>query len=151
MERKNHTGKKLLAMLLIFGLGFWAGYYVGQRPLEEVKRQLQELSQEVVEQTIGSGEGDKLPAQKKVLRAMTEFMDGKAKILDGKPEEAIDEIEETLDYLKEALKMKGEESSDALIETMSNIDDLRQSLADGQAVSQEALEDAQAKLEALLL
>ena len=65
MERKNHTGKKLLAMILIFGLGFWAGYYVGQRPLEEVKRQLQELSQEVMEQTIGSGEGDKLPAQKK--------------------------------------------------------------------------------------
>lgn len=150
MERKNHTGKKLLAMILIFGLGFWAGYYVGQRPLEEVKKQLQKLSQEVVEQTIGLGEGEKLVAQKKVLQAMSEFVDGKAKILAGKPDEAIDEIEETLDYLKEALKMKGAESSDALIETMSNIDDLRQSLADGQAVSREALEDVQAKLEALL-
>ena len=49
MERKNHTRKRLLAMILIFGLGFWAGYYVGQQPLEEVKRQLQELSQEVME------------------------------------------------------------------------------------------------------
>lgn len=142
--------KKVLAILLIFGLGFWAGYYVGQRPLEEVQRQLQELSQEVVEQTIGLG-NEELLAQNNVLRALSGFVDGKAKILGGKPDEAVAELEKTLDYLKEAVKIKGAESSDALIETMSKIGDLRQSLADGQAVSQEALEDMQANLEALLL
>lgn len=142
--------KKFLATILIFGLGFWAGYYVGQRPLEEVQRQLQELSQEVVEQTIGLG-NEELLAQNNVLRALSRFVDGKAKILGGKPDEAMAELEETLDYLKEAVKIKGAESSDALIETMSKIGDLRQSLADGQAVSQEALEDVQTNLEALLL
>lgn len=142
--------KKFLAILLIFGLGFWAGYYVGQRPLEEVQRQLKELSQEVVEQTIGLG-NEELLAQNNVLRALSGFVDGKAKILGGKPDEAVAELEKTLDYLKEAVKIKGAETSDALIETMSKIDDLRQSLADGQAVSQEALEDVQANLEALLL
>ena len=150
MERKNQMGKKVLAMILIFGLGFWAGYYVGQRPLEEVKKQLQELSQKVVKQTIGLG-NEELLVQNNVLRALSGFVNGKAKILDGKSDEALAEMEKTLDYLKEAVKMKGAESSDALIETMSNIDDLRQSLADGEAVSQEALEDVQAKLEALLL
>lgn len=147
---KNQAMKKFLAMILIFGLGFWAGYYVGQRPLEEVKRQLQELSQKVVKQTIGLG-NEELLAQNNVLRALTGFVNGKAKILDGKSDEALAEIEKTLDYLKEAVKMKGAESSDALIETMSNIEDLRRTLADGQAVSQEALEDVQVKLEALLL
>jgi len=142
--------KKFLAILLIFGLGFWAGYYVGQRPLEEVQRQLQELSQEVVEQTIGLG-NEELLAQNNVLRALSGFVDGKAKILGGKPDEAVAELERTLDYLKEAVKIKGAETSDALIKTMSKIDDLRQSLADGQAVSQETLEDVQANLEALLL
>ena len=78
-------------------------------------------------------------------------MDGKAKILDGKPDEAVAELEKTLDYLKEVVKLEREETSDALFETMSKIGDLRRSLADGQAVSREALEDAQAKLEALLL
>lgn len=150
MERRNHMGKKFLAMILIFGLGFWAGHYVGQRPLEEVKTQLQDLSQKVVKQTIGMG-NEELLAQNNVLRALSGFVNGKAKILDGKSDEALAEMEKTLDYLKEAVRMKGAESSDALIETMSNIDDLRQSLADGQAVSREALEDVQAKLEGLLL
>ena len=150
MEKKNHTGKKILAMILLFGLGFWAGYYVGQRPLEEIKRQLQELSQEVVEQTVGLVEGDLL-VQKKVLQASSEFLNGRAKILAGKPEEAVAELDETLDYLEEAVKIKGEETPDALRETMWKIRELRDSLANGQAVSREALEDVQAKLEALLL
>lgn len=142
--------KKFLAIVLIFGAGFWAGYYMGQRPPEEVKKQLQELSQEVVDQTVGLVEGDLL-VQKKFLQAMSGFLDGKARILDGKPDEAIAELEKTLDYLGQAVKMKGVETSDALLEAMSTIGDLRRSLADGQTVSQEALEEAQEKLEALLL
>ena len=141
--------KKFLAIVLILGAAFGAGYYVGRQPPEEVKKQLQELSQEVVQQTVGLVEGDLL-VQKKFLQAMSGFLDGKAKILAGKPDEAIVELEETLDYLEEAVKIKGEETSDALLETMSKIGDLRRSLADGQAVSQEALDEAQEKLEALL-
>ena len=141
--------RKFLAILLILGAAFGAGYYVGRQPPEEIQKQLQELSQEVVDQTVGLVEEDLL-VQKKFLQAMSGFLDGKAKILAGKPDEAIAELEETLDYLEEAVKMKGEETSDALLETMSKIGDLRRSLADGQAVSQEALDDAQEKLEALL-
>lgn len=141
--------RKFLAILLILGAAFGAGYYVGRQPPEEVQKQLQELSQEVVDQTVGLVEEDLL-VQKKFLQAMSGFLDGKAKILAGKPDEAVAELEETLDYLEEAVKMKGEETSDALLETMSKIGDLRRSLADGQAVSQEALDDAQEKLEALL-
>lgn len=149
--------KKFWAIVLLLGLAFGAGYYVGRQPPEEVKKQIKDLSQEVVEQTqevmkqtIGKEEGPFL-LQKKVLQAKSGFLDGKAKIMDGKPDEAVVELEKTLEYLKEAVKLEGEETSDALLETMSKIGDLRRSLADGQAVSQEALEDVQAKLEALLL
>ena len=142
--------RKLLAMVLILGAAFGAGYYVGRQPPEEVKKQLQELSQGVVDQTVGLVEGDLL-VQKKIVQAMSGFLNGRAKILDGNPDEAVVELEETLDYRKEAVKRGGEEPSDALLETMAKIGDLRRSLADGQAVSREALEDVQAKLEALLL
>jgi len=141
--------KKLFALILILGAVFWAGYYVGQQPPEEVKKQLQELSQEVMEQTIGLGE-EELLAQKKFLQAMSRFLNGKAKILASQPDAAIAELEKTLDYLEEAARMKGEETSDAIQATMSKIRDLQDSLANDRTVPQKALEDAQEKLEALL-
>jgi len=141
---------KFLTILLILGAVFWTGYYVGRQPPEEVKRQIHELSQGVVEQTVGLVEGDLL-VQKKVVQATSGFLNGRATILDGKPKEAIVELEKTLDYLEQAVRMKGSETSDALREAMANVDDLQRSLADGQAVSQEKLEAAQEKLDSLLL
>ena len=148
MER-SHTGKKFLAIVVLLGAVFAAGFYMGRQPPEDIKKQFQEISQEVVDQTVGLVEGDLL-VQKKVVQAMSEFLNGRAKILAGKPEEAIAELDETLDYLGEAVEMKGEETSAALHETMSKIEDLRDSLANGQATSQEALEEVQEKLNALL-
>ena len=50
--------KKFLVIVLLLGAAFGAGYYVGRQPPEEVKRQIRELSQEVVEQMTGFGEDD---------------------------------------------------------------------------------------------
>lgn len=150
MDERSHTGKKFLAIVVLLGAVFAAGFYMGRQPPEEIERQFQELSQEVVEQTVGLVEGDLL-VQKKVLQAMSGFLNGRANILDGKHKEAVADLEETLEYLEEAVKMKGEETSDALRETMVKIQELRDSLANDQATSQEALEEIQDKLNALLL
>ena len=148
MERR-HTGKKFLAIVVLLGAAFWAGFYVGRQPPEEVHKQLQELSDEVVEQTVGLVEGDFL-AQKKIVQATSEFLNGRSKILSGKPKEAVAELDATLAYLDEAARMQGDAASDALREIMSNIEEFRRSLVDGQTVPQEALEDVQERLEALL-
>ena len=149
MERR-HTGKKFLAIVLLLGAAFWAGMYLGRQPPEEIQKQFQELSQEVMDQTVGLVETDLL-VQKKVLQAASEFLNGKSKVLDGNPEEAIAELEKTLDYLEEAIKISpGGDTSDALLDTMTNIGDLRRSLTDGQAASPDTWEEAQEKLEALL-
>lgn len=149
MERR-HTGKKVLAIVLLLGVAFWAGMYLGQQPPEEIQKQLQELSQGVVDQTVGLVEADLL-VQKKVLQATSGFLNGKSKVLDGNPDEAIAELEETLDYLGEAIKVSpGGDTSDALLDTMTDIGDLRRSLTDGQAISPETWGEAQEKLDALL-
>ena len=149
MERR-HTGKKVLAIVLLLGAAFWAGFYMGRQPPEEIQKQFQELSQEVMDQTVGLVETDLL-VQKKVLQAGSGFLNGKSKVLDGNPDEAIAELEKTLDYLEEAIKISpGGDTSDALLDTMANIGDLRRSLTDGQAVSPDTWEEAQEKLEALL-
>ena len=149
MERR-HTGKKVLAIVLLLGAAFWAGMYLGRQPPEEIQKQFQELSQEVVDQTVGLVESDLL-VQKKVLQATSGFLSGKSQILNDNTDEAIAELEKTLDYLEEAIKISpGGDTSDALLDTMANIGDLRRSLADGQAVSLDTWEEAQEKLEALL-
>ena len=74
--------KKFLAIVLILVAVFWAGYYVGRQPPEEVKKQLRELSQEAIEQTIGPEEEDVLPQEK--------FID-----------ETVTDLNETLDDLKQ--------------------------------------------------
>ncbi|MCY3727822.1 MAG: hypothetical protein OXF97_02345 [Nitrospira sp.] len=149
MERR-HTGKKVLAIVLLLGAAFWAGMYLGQQSPEEIQKQFQELSQEVMDQTVGLVEADLL-VQKKVLQAAAGFLNGKSKVLDGNPDEAIAELEKTLDYLEEAIKISpGRDTSDALLDTMANIRDLRRSLTDGQAVSPDTWEEAQEKLEGLL-
>ncbi len=149
MERR-HTGKKVLAIVLLLGVAFGAGFYLGRQPPEEIQKQFQELSQGVVDQTVGLVETDLL-VQKKVLQATSGFLNGKSKVLAGNPDEAIAELEKTLDYLGEALRIhSGGDASDALLATMSTIGDLQRSLADGQDVSLDTWEEAQEKLEALL-
>ena len=74
--------KKFLAIVLILGAVFWAGYYMGRQP-EEVKKQLRELSQEVIEQTIGPEEEE--------MGLQEEFID-----------ETVTDLSETLDHLKQA-------------------------------------------------
>lgn len=149
MERR-HTGKKVLAIVLLLGVAFWAGIHFGQQSPEEIQKQLQELSQGVVDQTVGLVETDLL-VQKKVLQATSGFLNGKSKVLDGNPDEAIAELEETLDYLGEAIKVSpGGDTSDALLDVMTKVGDLRRSLTDGLTVSPEIWEEVQEKLEALL-
>ena len=139
---------KFLRIVLILG-AFLAGLYVGRQPPEEVKNQIRELSQGVVEQTVGLVEEDLL-VQKKVVQATSGFLNGRAKILAGKHEEAIADLGKTLEHLEQAVRMKGSETSDALREAMAKVADLQRAMADGQAVSQEKLEAAQEQLNSLL-
>ncbi len=139
---------KFLRIVLILG-AFLAGLYVGRQPPEEVKNQIRELSQGVVEQTVGLVEEDLL-VQKKVVQATSGFLNGRAKILAGKHEEAIADLGKTLEHLEQAVRMKGPETSDALREAMAKVADLQRAMADGQAVSQEKLEAAQEQLNSLL-
>lgn len=142
--------KKFLRIVLVLGGIFWAGYYVGQQPPEEVKRQLQTMSDEVVYRAHDLSEGE-LFLQKELLDAKSRFLDGKAEILEGKYDEAVARLEETLHHLQTAIKRKGKETSRTLLAAaMAKIQDLQRSLADGRDVSREEIDNAQKGLDSLL-
>ncbi len=141
---------KFVRTALVLAGVFYAGYYVGQQPPGEVNRQLQTMSDEVVDRAHDLSEGE-LFLQKEFLDAKSRFLDGKAEILEGKYDEAVAELEETLHHLKTAIKRKGKETSQALLDAaMAKIQDLQRSLADGRDVSREEIDDAQKGLDSLL-
>ena len=142
--------RKFLRIVLVLAGVFCAGYYVGQQPPEEVKRQLQTMSDEVVDRAHDLSEGE-LFLQKELLDAKSRFLDGKAEILEGKYDEAVARLEETLHHLQTAIKRKGKETSRTLLAAaMAKIQDLQRSLADGRDVSREEIDNAQKGLDSLL-
>ena len=88
---------KFLGMLLLLGGIFWAGYYVGQQPPEEVKNSLRNMSENVIERALN-------------FKTSQVIIDG----------------------------------------LIAKLEDIKQSLASGQNVSQEKIEEVQKELDGLI-
>ena len=88
---------KFLGILLFLGGTFWAGYYVGQQPPEEVKNSLRNMSENVIERTLN-------------FKTSQVIIDG----------------------------------------LIAKLEDIKQSLASGQNVSQEKIEEVQKELNGLI-
>ncbi len=141
---------KFVGILLLLGGIFWAGFYVGQQPPEDVKRTLRSMSEEVVERTLGLKEGQ-LHLKEEFLEAKSRFLESKAEILDGEYGEAVDELEEALGHLKNAVGIQGKKTSQVVLDGLvTKLNDIKQSLAEGQEVSQEKINEAQKELDSLI-
>ena len=88
---------KFLGILLLLGGIFWAGYYVGQQPPEEVKNSLRNMSENVIERALN-------------FKTSQVIIDG----------------------------------------LIAKLEDIKQSLASGQNVSQEKIEEVQKELNGLM-
>lgn len=83
-------------MLLLLGGIFWAGYYVGQQPPEEVKNSLRTMSENVVEQALSFK-----TSQVIVEGLIDKLQDIKQSLASGKnvSQEKIEEMQKELDGL----------------------------------------------------
>jgi len=83
-------------MLLLLGGIFWAGYYVGQQPPEEVKNSLRTMSENVVEQALSFK-----TSQVVVEGLIDKLQDIKQSLASGKnvSQEKIEEMQKELDRL----------------------------------------------------
>ena len=78
-------------------------------------------------------------------------MESKAEILDGEYGEAVDELEEALGHLKNAVGIQGKKTSQVVLDGLvTKLNDIKQSLAEGQEVSQEKINEAQKELDSLI-
>ena len=88
---------KFLGILLLLGGVFWAGYYVGQQPPEEVKNSLRTMSENVVERALS------FKTSQAVLDGLiAKLEDMKQSLASGKnvSQEKIEEVQKELDGLR---------------------------------------------------
>ena len=139
---------KLLLYLLLIGMIFGLGYYVGQRP-DEVKQQLRKLSGEVLENTIGLEESFAL--RREFLGAKERLIQGKAQLLDHNYEKAAEELGGTLNHLESTIEVNRDGQLNRQVdELMVKVREAQQELAEGKGVSRQALDEMQKKLDGLL-
>ncbi len=139
---------KTLFLLVAFAVVFGMGFYTGQRP-EEVKQKLRDLSGEVFEKAMGTDQG--LSLKKEFLHAKERLLEGKSHLLNHEYEAASKELGLVFDHLGEAKVAQNDKRNGKNIEElMHEILQAQQRLANGEGVSQEMLNDVQAKLEDLL-
>ena len=141
---------KFFGILVLLGGIFWAGYYIGQQPPEDVKQTLRTMSEDVVGRTLGFEEGE-LNLKQEFLKAKSRLLDGKAEILDGEYGDAAKELGVAVDHLKNAVSIHSKKTSQVVIDgLMAKLQDIKQSLASGQTVSQEKIDEAQKELDELI-
>ena len=141
---------KFIGIVLLLGGIFWVGYYIGQQPPEDVKRTIRTLSENVVDQTASLEDG-RLDLKQEFLEAKSRLLDGKSDILDGEYGEAAKALGKSLTHLKNAVEIQGKKTSQVVIDGLvDKLNDIKQTLASGQKVSQEKIDEAQKDLDALI-
>ena len=132
----------------MLGLVFGAGYYTGQQP-DVVKQTLRDLSGEVLDKTIGRDQTIKL--QGKMLEAKEGFIEGRAYLLDHDFEGASEEFERALHHLDEAVALDPEGPLAKKIEVVKKkIREVQASLANGQNIPRNVLEELRQEFQAVL-
>jgi len=130
---------KIIRWMLLFGVVFGLGYFTGQQP-EVVKQALQDLSGEVLENTIGLDQGIQL--KKQLLEAKAGFLEGKAYLLENRFDEASWEFEQALSHLDQAVQIDPEGPTAQKIDGVKQkVQELQQRVADGQPLPPHLLEN----------
>ncbi len=130
---------KIIRWILLFGVVFGLGYFTGQQP-EVVKQAFQDLSGEVLENTIGLDQGTQLKGQ--LLKAKEGFLEGKSYLLENRATEASWELERAVGHLDQAMKIDPEGPMAQKIDSVKlKMRELQQYLAEGQPLPPHILEN----------
>ena len=96
-------------------------------------------------------EDGRLDLKQEFLEAKSRLLDGKSDILDGEYGEAAKALGKSLTHLKNAVEIQGKKTSQVVIDGLvDKLNDIKQTLASGQKVSQEKIDEAQKDLDALI-
>jgi hypothetical protein len=162
--------RKFIAILLLVGIAFAAGYYAGQRPvgtlqktvsdlsqrlaiseetIADVRQSLKNLSQNALEATFGI-ERD-LRLRKGLVAAKSRLIQAKAQALDRNYSDAAKELGEAASALEETTKgIKPDASTQTMLDVAGSLRETRREVAMGKFVPLKKFDEIQRRVDQLL-
>ncbi len=140
---------KLLGWLVLLAAVFASGYYVGQRPIGELKKNVTDLSRNIMDTTLGL---------ERTMRLRQGLVDGKAQVIEAKSElldrnfgnaaknlaEAVEELEKASGAERDAGR------SQKVRPLIAKVKEAQLELSMGKAIPKARLDEIQKELDALL-
>lgn len=132
-------------LLIVFGMG----YYVGQRPISELKQTVKDLSRNVFDSALGLDR--KLRLRQGLVEAKARVIEAKSEFLDRNFGMVAKELGEAIEHVAKAAETDQDRGREASLKALNGkLESVRKDLASGKEVARARLDEIQRELDALL-
>lgn len=140
---------KSLGFLVLLGTAFGLGYYVGQRPVSELRQTIADLSRSVLDTTLGLERN--LRMHQGLVDAKSRVIQAKSDLLDRNFGNAARELSEAVEHLEKAAGAEREGRRASQIRPLvSKTREAQEELSKGKTVPRAVLDGIQKELDGLL-
>jgi hypothetical protein len=139
---------KFVGFVVLFGFSFSLGYYVGQRPVGELRRTITDLSRNVLDTTLGIERN--LRVRQGLVDAKSRLIQAKSDMLDHNYGSATKGLSETIESLKTAANAGTEPQKSQLMTLVEHLREMQAGLSSGKRPTRARLDEIQAELDGLM-
>jgi hypothetical protein len=139
---------KFLGFVVLVGFVFSFGYYVGQRPVGELRRTITDLSRNVLDTTLGIERNLRL--RQALVDAKSRLIQAKSDILDQNYGSATKALSETMENLETAANAGTEPQKSQLKRLGERLREIQAGLSAGKRPTRARLDEIQAELDGVM-
>jgi len=140
---------KLVGLVVLLTTAFGLGYYIGQRPIGELKKTVRDLSRNVLDTTLGLERN--LRQRQGLVDAKSRLIQAKSDMLDRNFGNAAKELSEAVDQLEKASNAERDSGRTSTISPLvTKVREAQLELSVGKAVTRTKLDEIQKALDAMI-
>lgn len=140
---------KLLGWIMLLGAAFGAGYYVGQHPIDELKKTVADLTRTVKDTTLGFERSVRL--RQGLMDAKSDVIQAKSELLDKNFGNALASLVKAVEHLEKASEAERDAGKTQRVKPLlAKVQDAKRELSAGKSLSRTTLDEMQKELDMLL-
>lgn len=150
MNKRRRLMLRFLGLVVLIGATFALGYYIGQRPISELKKTVRDLSRDVLDTTLGVERN--LRQRQGLVDAKSRLVQAKSELLDRNFGNAAKELAEAVDHLEKASNAERDSGRVSSIKPLvARVHEAQLELAVGKAVPRTRLDEIQRELDRFMV